>query len=84
MELLSKRDEHAKFGTLYSCLLAPVHGGWSMWSEWNHCSMDKSCGIGYQRRFRVCDNPKPMYGGVTCPGFPVEARMCYPYICIGK
>ena len=55
-----------------------------MWSGWNHCSMAKTCGIGYQQRFRVCDNPKPMYGGVRCPGVPVEARMCYPNVCLGK
>ena len=55
-----------------------------MWSGWNHCSMAKTCGIGYQQRFRVCDNPKPMYGGARCPGVPVEARMCYPNVCLGK
>lgn len=46
--------------------------------------MLKSCDIGYQQRFRVCDNPRPMYGGVSCPGYSIETRMCYPNLCIGK
>ena len=55
-----------------------------MWSAWNKCSMLKSCDIGYQQRFRVCDNPKPKYGGAKCKGFYVDTRMCYPRVCIGQ
>lgn len=60
----------------------PVHGGWSPWSDWNFCSASGSCSIGYQMRFRLCDNPKPLFGGQNCHGYPAETRMCHMRHCM--
>ncbi|XP_052793992.1 SCO-spondin-like [Mya arenaria] len=62
--------------------IAPIHGGWSTWSDWNRCSADAGCSIGYQMHFRLCDNPKPMFGGRNCEGFAAETRMCHMRPCI--
>ncbi|XP_053398910.1 SCO-spondin-like isoform X2 [Mercenaria mercenaria] len=60
----------------------PIHGGWSQWSDWNLCSASGTCSLGYQMRFRLCDNPKPAYGGQNCRGFPAVTRMCHMRPCI--
>lgn len=52
-----------------------VHGGWSLWSEWNEC--EGPCGEGHQTRIRTCTNPRPQYGGDACLGLPQERRTCY-------
>ncbi|KAH3833888.1 hypothetical protein DPMN_107204 [Dreissena polymorpha] len=62
--------------------IAPMHGGWSAWSDWNMCSADGTCSIGYQMRFRLCDGPRPAFGGRNCEGFPAETRMCHLTPCI--
>lgn len=53
-----------------------------MWTEWGSC--DKSCGLGKAMRQRWCTNPRPMYGGLQCPGEHVQFRACNDFPCIGK
>ncbi|KAL4230559.1 Thrombospondin type 1 repeat-containing protein [Mactra antiquata] len=62
--------------------VAPIHGGWSKWSDWNQCSATEACKIGYQMRFRLCDSPKPAFGGRKCEGYPAVSRMCNYGPCI--
>lgn len=57
----------------------PIHGGWSEWSKWSNCS--KSCGQGYQRRLRQCNQPIPSLGGQNCNGTNVENRTCRNSVC---
>ncbi|XP_078377620.1 SCO-spondin-like [Oculina patagonica] len=52
----------------------PVDGKWSSWAEWSICTT--SCGVGTQRRFRTCSNPRPAYGGQECNGSRIETRNC--------
>ena len=52
----------------------PVHGNWAPWSPFGDCSA--SCAIGTYKRVRMCTNPKPMFGGNACDGFPVEVTNC--------
>ena len=48
----------------FSGTFLPVHGSWSQWNPWTVC--DKPCGGGLQKRIRVCDRPKPEFGGRMC------------------
>ncbi|XP_028400689.1 uncharacterized protein LOC114523847 isoform X2 [Dendronephthya gigantea] len=53
----------------------PVDGGFSHWSNWSSCS--QNCRLGsFKKRTRVCDNPKPLYGGLECTGDTVEKSYC--------
>ena len=52
----------------------PVNGNWAFWSDWSHC--DATCGKGFHTRFRLCMDPKPMYGGKVCFGDSQEKRVC--------
>lgn len=51
-----------------------VHGGWSVWTQWDDCST--TCGTGTQERFRECNNPPPQYNGSDCKGDLTEIRQC--------
>lgn len=51
-----------------------VSGGWSSWSSWSTCSV--SCGKGFKRRSRVCDNPLPLNGERPCPGQATQKKSC--------
>ncbi|XP_065060766.1 uncharacterized protein LOC135688018 [Rhopilema esculentum] len=64
-----------------SCNLwfCPVNGGWSSWTEWQHCN--KPCNHGNKTRKRFCDNPLAMYGGIPCQGNNQESNQCNPTIC---
>lgn len=57
----------------------PVHGKWSDWRGWGDCTVP--CGGGQQTRYRVCDNPRPAYGGRQCPGASDETRPCNELPC---
>ncbi|XP_077867573.1 uncharacterized protein LOC144356754 [Saccoglossus kowalevskii] len=52
----------------------PVDGGWGNWGEWGECTLD--CADGVQVRLRLCDNPKPMYGGADCIGEDSMEQLC--------
>lgn len=64
--------------------LFPVHGSWSDWMPWSLCTV--SCGFGRQYRNRICNAPKPAYGGDDCPFFvPTDyIEGCNPYPCPSK
>ncbi|KAK2164299.1 hypothetical protein LSH36_66g05030 [Paralvinella palmiformis] len=64
-----------------ACLLrrCPVDGGWSLWGGWTPCSV--SCGWGYTKRQRICDNPKPLNGGQYCLGLAEESTNCFIMEC---
>ncbi|GFT31287.1 hemicentin-1 [Nephila pilipes] len=52
----------------------PVNGEWGNWMDWTPCSM--SCGVGLRQRSRICDNPKPQFGGSDCVGNDDEIDSC--------
>ena len=52
----------------------PVHGGWSLWTNWAPCS--KTCSNGTRFRTRQCNNPRPTYGGLICQGSRSEHENC--------
>ncbi|KAL3876085.1 hypothetical protein ACJMK2_033966 [Sinanodonta woodiana] len=52
----------------------PVDGGWGAWSGWGNCSLE--CDVGFKRRTRKCDNPRPQYGGKSCSGDGEELDTC--------
>lgn len=52
----------------------PQDGGWSNWEPWSGCS---SCGGGFRKRARRCNNPPPLSGGLVCVGTNVEYETCY-------
>ena len=57
----------------------PINGQWGTWSEWSNCS--EWCGVGYQERFRDCNDPSPMHGGLPCPGSNTGNRSCFERPC---
>ncbi|XP_013403171.1 uncharacterized protein LOC106168591 [Lingula anatina] len=71
---------HSNPCVLYNPTLASrcIRGvqAWSRWSNWGQCTRD--CGVGTQRRTRVC------LGGQSCPGLLVESRLCNMHPCFGE
>ena len=67
----------SRFYTTFS-----VDGGWSTWHSWSRCSA--SCGGGVRIRVRSCTNPRPAYGGRSCPGNETESHSCHDAPCPGK
>ena len=63
--------------------LLVVDGGWSKW-RLGPCS--KTCGGGIQNYTRVCDNPKPSYGGKGCegPSSYTGGQLCNTQCCPGQ
>ena len=55
-------------------ILCPIDGGLSFWSSWSKCL--GKCGIGAQKRTRLCTNPPPQYGGNDCVGLLKEFKDC--------
>ena len=41
-------------------------GGRSNWSSWSSSDCSASCGQGYKKRVRKCDNPSPSFGASKC------------------
>ncbi|XP_013387743.1 SCO-spondin [Lingula anatina] len=64
---------------LQPCIV-PINGNWGQWLSWGACSA--SCGPGQQFRSRLCDNPAPQNGGLSCPGPANEGRDCFIAPCI--
>ncbi|XP_006900683.1 PREDICTED: A disintegrin and metalloproteinase with thrombospondin motifs 13 [Elephantulus edwardii] len=56
-----------------------VHGHWSSWGPPSPCS--RSCGGGVVTRRRHCNNPRPAFGGRTCPGADLQAELCNAQDC---
>uniref|UniRef100_A0A3P9B8L2 Properdin n=1 Tax=Maylandia zebra TaxID=106582 RepID=A0A3P9B8L2_9CICH len=64
----------------------PVHGGWSSWFSWSHCSatcIAKSDGdviVPSRVRHRACSNPMPSDNtsppGNSCPGDALQVQHC--------
>ncbi|XP_005990670.1 A disintegrin and metalloproteinase with thrombospondin motifs 13 isoform X2 [Latimeria chalumnae] len=61
--------------------VAVVHGVWSSWSVFSLCS--RSCGGGVTSRQRLCNNPRPAFGGQECEGPDLQASMCNIQPCSG-
>ncbi|XP_072284946.1 thrombospondin-1 [Pyxicephalus adspersus] len=57
----------------------PINGQWGPWSPWDLCSV--TCGGGAQKRERLCNNPKPQFGGKDCLGDSVDSRICNKQDC---
>ncbi|KAF5284738.1 hypothetical protein FQA39_LY04463 [Lamprigera yunnana] len=54
-------------------------GHWSDWQNWSECSV--SCGGGFRKRQRRCDNPPPKHGGQECIGCNIEYEHCNTHSC---
>ncbi|XP_067682690.1 A disintegrin and metalloproteinase with thrombospondin motifs adt-1-like [Haliotis asinina] len=59
----------------------PVHGGYSLWSEWSLVPCTATCGANVTSvkiRFRSCTNPAPNHGGRSCsgPSFETSSFTC--------
>ena len=60
-----------------------VHGGWGEWIKSDFCT--QPCGIGGVIPFkRYCDNPKPKYRGLACPGSNYKTEPCNEHITCNK
>ncbi|KAJ1172187.1 hypothetical protein NDU88_004037, partial [Pleurodeles waltl] len=60
-------------------LTVQVHGGFSVWLEWQPCSV--TCGLGVQKRSRRCNSPLPANGGRHCQGPDTETSDCQNHPC---
>ncbi|XP_060654439.1 semaphorin-5B isoform X1 [Drosophila nasuta] len=56
-----------------------VDGAWGPWGEWSECSAQ--CGGGFRMRRRECDDPKPLNGGLDCPGCRLDYEDCNMQSC---
>ncbi|XP_052226025.1 sushi, von Willebrand factor type A, EGF and pentraxin domain-containing protein 1-like isoform X2 [Dreissena polymorpha] len=61
------------------CEKKAVDGNWSSWADWSACS--STCGGGFKRRSRSCDNPPPDPEGTMCPGESVTTEVCNNKTC---
>uniref|UniRef100_A0A3Q2QHI6 SCO-spondin n=1 Tax=Fundulus heteroclitus TaxID=8078 RepID=A0A3Q2QHI6_FUNHE len=59
----------------------PVHGGWSLWSQWSPCSSE--CDSGVQTRARFCSSPTAQHGGRNCTGPHIQTKDCNSHPCSG-
>uniref|UniRef100_A0AAY4DX51 Thrombospondin-2 n=1 Tax=Denticeps clupeoides TaxID=299321 RepID=A0AAY4DX51_9TELE len=57
----------------------PIDGGWGPWSPWATCSA--TCGGGNRGRSRVCNSPRPQYGGRRCQGEARDSEACSKQDC---
>ncbi|XP_075414964.1 A disintegrin and metalloproteinase with thrombospondin motifs 13 [Tenrec ecaudatus] len=76
-------DKWCSRGHCYSLAELPpmpaVHGHWSSWGPPSPCS--RSCGGGVVTRKRLCNNPRPAFGGRACPGADLQAELCNTQAC---
>ena len=54
--------------------VCPIDGRWGPWTGWSNCLSE--CGLGEQRRRRLCDSPLPQFGGLPCKGYAEEFVPC--------
>lgn len=59
--------------------VSQVNGGWAEWTVWGSCSV--SCGEGWRRRTRRCNNPPPSNSGADCEGTTYEDQLCSTVPC---
>ncbi|OUC44764.1 thrombospondin type 1 domain protein, partial [Trichinella nativa] len=58
-------------------------GQWSAWQSWSSCT--DTCGEhSVKHRLRLCNNPKPAFGGQYCKGSGLETIPCPRLPCPGK
>ncbi|KAL8185944.1 UNVERIFIED_CONTAM: Thrombospondin-2, partial [Gekko kuhli] len=57
----------------------PINGRWGPWSPWSACTV--TCGGGIRERSRLCNSPKPQYGGKACVGDVIQYDMCNKQEC---
>ena len=77
--LYSRHLELSQFVVYFSYL---VHGGLSEWSSWSSC--DVTCGGGFTRRTRACNNLVPQYDGNDCVGKLEDLLSCGVGNCPGE
>lgn len=51
-----------------------INGNWGAWSLPSPCSV--TCGPGRTTRTRLCNNPAPKFGGISCPGSASDQQPC--------
>lgn len=61
--------------------LTTVDGQWGPWRGWSDCS--QTCGGGTRNRTRLCNNPRPEFGGLDCAGDETEIEECSSQGCPG-
>ncbi|XP_071527887.1 A disintegrin and metalloproteinase with thrombospondin motifs 9 [Panulirus ornatus] len=60
-------------------IMKKVHGNWGEWLEWSACS--RTCGVGVRSSARLCNSPKPLYGGQYCIGERMRYESCIMKAC---
>jgi len=50
----------------------PVNGAWGEWGSWSSCNTL----TGKRNRTRLCNDPKPLNGGASCPGSSSLEETC--------
>ena len=71
-----------KSDSIFFYFSEPINGGFGPWSNWSSCSQDCKPGS-IKLRTRMCDDPKPLYGGLDCAGEKTEYRNCSVNECRG-
>ena len=59
---------------MFYWIVTAANGKWSQWGQYGRCS--KTCGPGIRTKRRVCNNPKPVNGGLSCQGAAVHQIKC--------
>lgn len=77
---MSKQGSRLQLNNSKYYLVYLVDGIWTEWTPWSGaCS--KPCNTGTISRHRTCTNPRPLYGGSSCPGNATEMRLCNQHSC---
>ncbi|XP_039248576.2 thrombospondin-1-like [Styela clava] len=57
----------------------PIDGGWGPYTPFSRCSA--TCGGGFKKRTRECNNPAPLFGGKYCVGDKTNIESCSEKTC---